>query len=55
MFGVIKSPMISSLTRVGRRDERKLLDNMYTVHNINPLYRIPHSVQDQTTAHADNS
>ena len=23
------------------------------VHNINPLYRIPHSVQDQTMAHAD--
>ena len=25
------------------------------IHNINPLYRIPHSVQDQTTAHAGNS
>ena len=25
------------------------------VHNINLLYRIPHSVQDQTTAHAYNS
>jgi hypothetical protein len=25
------------------------------VHNINPLYRIPHSVQDQTTAHADTA
>ena len=26
-----------------------------TVHNSNPLYRIPHSVQDQTMAHTDNS
>jgi hypothetical protein len=25
------------------------------VHNIKPIYRIPHSVQDQTTAHEDNS
>jgi hypothetical protein len=25
------------------------------VHNINPLYWIPHSVQDQITAHANNS
>jgi hypothetical protein len=31
-------------------------DRMFNiVHNINPLYRIPHSVQDQTTAHANNS
>ena len=25
------------------------------VHNINPLYRIPHSVEDQTAACTDNS
>jgi hypothetical protein len=25
------------------------------VHNFNPLYRIPYSVQDQTTAHADTA
>jgi hypothetical protein len=25
------------------------------VHNFNPLCRIPHSVQDQTTAHADTA
>ena len=25
------------------------------VHNFDPLYRIPHSVQDQTTAYADSA
>jgi hypothetical protein len=25
------------------------------VHNINPLYWIPHSVQDQTMSHADTA
>ena len=25
------------------------------VHNFNPLYRIPHSVEDQTMAHADTA